>query len=1091
MSRTVPYGRKLMIQVPCKICKLMLSSEKALKQHEKSETHRSNLILQNRIQDKSLKKNDRHVMLNQFKGVEEEVDLILPDEVENDDDDYDQVNHDGEYSYHEDVYQNKQYGSAEESDSWDTAEEYFADHDQDDQEEPLLPVPPPRHRRVPTPPSPSHNIGSLSSDEDAEFSSQNEPETNANPFYPFPSRNHMLLHIMLFGGQYVLPRSFLKFLWWLFGQFGVQDLPTLSQVTDFAKKMPRPRTVRIVDAGCVFFVNSLSDIIQMQMANPNVASKISRYPEDTIVNIELLCQSQKWRSNPIYMTPMIRLNNRDFFVGDLVLINEEKLGLIHEIYYKNTYLHVKLRIALRHNDPPRLYHMHPKELVLTSFYEELRINRIIPLTIHRNLEDINPNLPHQEQQYHFFLRRTVPENEFIARELIETICEGSELKRKANGKRVVNVPLMLWSDETSGNTTKKWNKYESVFVVLAGLPFKEQQKLKNLHFLCTSNRANVQALLKPIAEEIYQELEKGIECFDAYIQEDVLVVCGLFATLADNPRASELCQHLGPSANKSCRFCHYNHVANEPTQILPLRTQENYERCIAEIQMERSHTRKRRKRTEHGVSDTTCELVNCDGFNYHSLLEPLHMFHLGAVKYECRRINQLSDEKKKKLATILDSLDLSNLASKLSGHHLINYLNSFVGRDLKIYAQIAPFIHYPVYNKDDPDECEERDQFVTRLVSLAKLMKLIFVTKIPNLEEYTTDLGRLAEEYVTLAFQHQPAKVRKRIKYHLMMHLGSEAEKIGVLLYGLTERFERTNAITRQFICHTDRKSTSKDVATRFGLYEITSHLLDGGYISVNGQTNTFYDSVIPIQQAGEQVVRVAEESVIKNLVLGFSFRPKYDRFDFSNSEWTKNRRRKTFTWNDTKVGWQTFKRLAATIEVAYRRYRDCTIEKYQVVVTSVGQRLKIGGSFRAADSRLYRLEELLLLNPDPSSLRSDQSPNPRKVVVVRQYREKNQLQRLTNCRLLRLQSEFQLLRLTDIERTICIFHDCITDGNCRMIFGAVRRAMERTEVGQHSNFWRHSDDVNFVLNEFRLRDQGDDDGEFIYDWEDEDDLLE
>lgn len=39
------------------------------------------------------------------------------------------------------------------------------------------------------------------------------------------------------------------------------------------------------------------------------------------------------------------------------------------------------------------------------------------------------------------------------------------LKEKAKGKPVVKLPLILFSDDTSGNKSKKWHKFDSWSVI--------------------------------------------------------------------------------------------------------------------------------------------------------------------------------------------------------------------------------------------------------------------------------------------------------------------------------------------------------------------------------------------------------------------------------------------------------------------------------------------------------------------------------------------------------------------------------------------------------------------------------------------------
>ena len=61
-------------------------------------------------------------------------------------------------------------------------------------------------------------------------------------------------------------------------------------------------------------------------------------------------------------------------------------------------------------------------------------------------------------------------------------------------------------------------------------------------------------LAEPLVKNLL-ELEKGLNMYDAVSQEEVLVVAPLLLITADNPMASELCNHQGNTANKFCRMC--------------------------------------------------------------------------------------------------------------------------------------------------------------------------------------------------------------------------------------------------------------------------------------------------------------------------------------------------------------------------------------------------------------------------------------------------------------------------------------------------------------------------------------------------------
>ena len=61
------------------------------------------------------------------------------------------------------------------------------------------------------------------------------------------------------------------------------------------------------------------------------------------------------------------------------------------------------------------------------------------------------------------------------------------LQDKADGKPVVMLPLVLFADDTSGNHSKKWHKFESWYLKLAGLPHGIGIRLENVHFVCSSD----------------------------------------------------------------------------------------------------------------------------------------------------------------------------------------------------------------------------------------------------------------------------------------------------------------------------------------------------------------------------------------------------------------------------------------------------------------------------------------------------------------------------------------------------------------------------------------------------------------------------
>ncbi len=131
------------------------------------------------------------------------------------------------------------------------------------------------------------------------------------------------------------------------------------------------------------------------------------------------------------------------------------------------------------------------------------------------------------------------------------------LKKKAvsEGLPVVMAPITLYSDDTSGNSSKKWNKFDLWCMILAGLPWQENAKLENIHFICTSNHVTAFEMAGPLVDDLHKLEKEGIVAYDVHLQMNVLAVAPIITVLGDNPRSSELTSHLGAAAKLFCRMC--------------------------------------------------------------------------------------------------------------------------------------------------------------------------------------------------------------------------------------------------------------------------------------------------------------------------------------------------------------------------------------------------------------------------------------------------------------------------------------------------------------------------------------------------------
>ena len=117
------------------------------------------------------------------------------------------------------------------------------------------------------------------------------------------------------------------------------------------------------------------------------------------------------------------------------------------------------------------------------------------------------------------------------------------------------VPLILYTDDTSGNKSKQWNKFDLWCIKLAGLPTKENSKLHNIHMIVCSNKCGVLEMSKPMVDDFLNLESKGIVSYDALLGTEVLVIAPVICAICDNPRAAEMMNHSGPAATMFCRMC--------------------------------------------------------------------------------------------------------------------------------------------------------------------------------------------------------------------------------------------------------------------------------------------------------------------------------------------------------------------------------------------------------------------------------------------------------------------------------------------------------------------------------------------------------
>ncbi|KAH9819564.1 hypothetical protein DFH28DRAFT_1145465 [Melampsora americana] len=443
---------------------------------------------------------------------------------------------------------------------------------------------------------------------------------------------------------------------------------------------------------------------------------------------------------------------------------------------------------------------------------------------------------------------------------------------KAKGKVIKHTPINLYSDDTSGNVSNKYNRHMNVLFSLSGLPPEILNQEYNVHFLATSNCASAPELLDHVVDEINDLSVEGFEVYDHASGDNVLVLVVVLCYLGDSPMHAEICNTTNPANTLTpCRMCdlHVDTMAEKKT--------EEYVRHFVGLDLDSEHsglskrdwddTRSKtkeiwkiaqaphskglveRKARMYGIHDTLNEFFQKkiqsayernDGdvvkkyvksFNGHldTPVEILHVVLLGIVKYlfrdEMKMIGSMKTgtEKYAELSACWRSFNTKGLKiPPIQPNTLIQFSNSLIGKEFRVVLQTVPFVFFKYISP------AKRHIWI----SLCLLTSYIFQTEISNMATYLTELRSRIDIFLINLIGINARWVNKPI-FHMLTHLPESIQCYGPAPLVGTEPFESFNGVTRKASIFTSKSAfydQELDALTTAGP-ELTSHLLNNAEI--------------------------------------------------------------------------------------------------------------------------------------------------------------------------------------------------------------------------------------------------------------------
>ncbi|KAG6819617.1 hypothetical protein H0H93_010245 [Arthromyces matolae] len=341
----------------------------------------------------------------------------------------------------------------------------------------------------------------------------------------------------------------LDILLWLLRINGIEGVPSVQSVKQMNKKLQHRTGVRTLSyngaLGHKYSCNSLSDIIAQEFSNPKVRPHLRFYAQDNGKSVNEYFEASHWREpvpanddRQIKLTPMADIRGQHYYLYEPCVLRNGSFGIPYEWFQRKGKLFSKIwpmtsTLAPPDSDPGWIVNEHLS-------YEISEDDFLLPFTDWTS-SPITASYPQPSQ----IIGSRITESGPLRPWMRTDPRIGNRWRAKAQGARVYSFPMWLYCDDTSGNSSKKWNKHNSFLFTPAGLPREYVHQEYNIHFLCTSNIAPPLEMLGGIVDQLENSWENGIWAYDCVHKEFVLVIPSVVALLGDNPMQSELSCHVG------------------------------------------------------------------------------------------------------------------------------------------------------------------------------------------------------------------------------------------------------------------------------------------------------------------------------------------------------------------------------------------------------------------------------------------------------------------------------------------------------------------------------------------------------------------
>ncbi|KAL7751900.1 hypothetical protein RI367_002900 [Sorochytrium milnesiophthora] len=352
------------------------------------------------------------------------------------------------------------------------------------------------------------------------------------------------------------------------------------------------------------------------------------------------------------------------------------------------------------------------------------------------------------------------------------------LRAKLGGHRLVHIGVAIFSDETSGNTSKRYNLFENLFFTLCTIS--QCSSGWPIGLLCSAKDWTALELMELVVDDLLVGME-GFWAYDGHMNEPVFVRLKLLACLADNPRANQLCTVMQSTTLHYCRYC-----MSRRTTPLRVCAPRDKEMTISQLQQIRDRIL---QPAQCGLHVGLTPLFRVPDFDPHrgSPLELLHLLPLGIVKYVAtltkeHLFSKMNSDARDQVVKMFDAAPVYP-GHRVSGERVLRWVGSMVGKDFRYLARVAALVLHGLVPHS----------WVRLWFWTGQVLSYAYVHEIARskLDRYCAALDFVIGQFFQASAAIKEATYIGTLKAHLLLHLSAHVRRFGPLRMWMTERLSR------------------------------------------------------------------------------------------------------------------------------------------------------------------------------------------------------------------------------------------------------------------------------------------------------------